>query len=139
MDRDSLADLARANQEVIATLTQQVNALQHQLDWFKRQLFGAKSERRLPEPDPRQLYLGQMLDVPETPPSVPTKPVSAHGRRSARRDPAASAESLPFFDETRVPVVEITLSTPEIEALSPDQYSVIGEKITFRPLRGNAR
>lgn len=125
LDRDALVDQ-------VQVLTQQVNALQHQIDWFKRQLFGAKSERRLPEPDPRQLYLGQMLDVPASPPPVPTKPVSAHGRRSPRRDPAASAESLPFFDETRVPVVEITLSTPEIEALSPDQYSVIGEKITYR-------
>ena len=36
-----------------------IQALQHQLDWFKRQLFGQKSERFAPLPDPTQLHLAR--------------------------------------------------------------------------------
>jgi transposase len=53
-------------------------------------------------------------------------------RRAARQDFADTAESVPFFDEAKVPMIEIGLSTPEIESLSPDQYDVIGEKISYR-------
>ena len=52
-----------------AQLRQERDALQHQLDWFKRQLFGRKSEKRLIE-NPDQLDLGRLLgDTP--PPSEP--------------------------------------------------------------------
>ena len=36
---------------------QRVQSLEQQLDWFKRQLFGRKSEKRLMEPDPMQPLL----------------------------------------------------------------------------------
>lgn len=123
--------LVRTNVATIDALTHQVTALQHQLDWFKRQLFGSKSERRV-EVDPQQLYLGQLVEVPTEAPPVVVKPVAAHGRRVTRRDPAAQAESVPFFDESRVPVVEIRLSTPEIDAMSPEHYEVVGEKVSYR-------
>lgn len=132
LDRAALVNLVQSRDADISNLTRQVSALQHQLDWFKRQLFGSKSERRLPDPDPQQLYLGQLVAVPDTAPTVPIKPVAAHGRRATQRDPAAQAESLPFFDESRVPMVEIGLSTPEIDALSPDQYEVIDHKVSYR-------
>jgi transposase len=115
----------------VGSLTQQVTALQHQLDWFKRQVFGSKSERLLPL-DPQQLHLGATLPVPDSAPGAPAKSVAAHTRTSTRRDFAEPGESLPFFDESKVPMIEIGLSTPEIEALRPDQYEVIGEKITYR-------
>ncbi|PCH96866.1 MAG: hypothetical protein COB84_04360 [Rhodobacteraceae bacterium] len=38
-------------------LREQVAGLKHQLDWFKRQMFGQKSEKRLIEPNPDQLGL----------------------------------------------------------------------------------
>ncbi len=47
--------------EVIA-LRGQVAQLKLQLEWFKRQLFGRKSERFAPQPDPQQRHLGQLLD-----------------------------------------------------------------------------
>jgi transposase len=53
-------------------------------------------------------------------------------RKAANRDVAADAEVLPFFDESRVPVIEVDVSTPEIDQLTPDQYEVIGEKISYR-------
>ena len=43
--------------ERIAELEQTVESLTHQLDWFKRQLFGRKSEKREVEPNPHQPIL----------------------------------------------------------------------------------
>ena len=127
-----IVTLLQSKDATIGALQQQVGALTHQLDWFKRQLFGQKSERFAPLPDPQQLLLGAALPVPEIPATLPQTPVPAHWRRAATRDLADSGDSLPFFDESRVPIIEVGLSTPEIEALTPDQYTVIGEKITYR-------
>lgn len=125
-------DAIHGKDATIAQLQQQLTAVQRQLEWFKRQLFGSKSERFAPLPDPQQLPLDAALPLPEQPASLPQKPVPAHWRRAATRDLADSGDSLPFFDESRVPIIEVGLSTPEIEALTPDQYTVIGEKISYR-------
>lgn len=131
---DRTTALTLENQQLrtqIEGFTQQIAALKHQLDWFKRQLFGAKSERFVPEVNPQQLHLGEALPIPsliaEERQSVP-----AHTRRVAKSDLAQSESSPPFFDETKVPVETITLPSPEAEALLPEQYEVIGEKTSFR-------
>ena len=41
----------------VRALEQKVQSLEQQLDWFKRQLFGRKSEKRLLEPNPEQPLL----------------------------------------------------------------------------------
>ncbi|HEM47628.1 MAG TPA: hypothetical protein ENO23_11360 [Alphaproteobacteria bacterium] len=51
--RDQLIDLVLASHA-------RLEETEAQLRWFKQQLFGAKSERRLP-PDPSQLSLGEGL------------------------------------------------------------------------------
>lgn len=112
-----------------AALMQQVASLQQQIDWFRRQLFGRKSERVVVV-DPQQMPLVDGL-APASAPAV-EKPIAAHTRKAARREVAADAEAVPFFDESKVPIIEVALSTPQIEQLSPDQYDVIGEKISYR-------
>jgi len=132
MSAGEVAALMQSKDANIQTLQQQVDALKHQLEWFKRQVFGAKSERYAPQPDPAQLYLGEALPTPEQPPEL-RKQVPAHTRRVPRRDPASeTAEALPFFDESCVPVQTITIANPEIEGLSADQYEVIDEKVSYR-------
>jgi hypothetical protein len=42
------------------------------------------------------------------------------------------ADSVPFFDEARVPVETIELPDPQIEGLSADQYEVISQKVSYR-------
>ena len=62
---------------VLGKLQAQYDALKHELDWFKRQLFGSKSEKRLDMDDEAQLNLLAGLGVKE-PPSrddVPTQTV----------------------------------------------------------------
>jgi transposase len=120
--------------ELIALVRSQASTitdLQHQLEWFKRQLFGSKSERFAPEPNPAQLHLGEELTAP-TEISEPRKEIPAHMRRVSARNPQSEADALPFFDESRVPVETIELESSEIKGLAADQYEVIDRKVSYR-------
>jgi transposase len=123
----SAAELAA----VVRSQAEKIAALEHQLDWFRRQIFGQKSERFAPEPDPSQMHLGETFPVPAAPVEE-RKPIAAHTRRSAQHEGAQSGEELPFFDESKVPVHTLTLVHADVKGLPPDQYEVIGEKVTYR-------
>jgi transposase len=125
-----IAAILRSKDETIALQAEQIEALRHQLKWFERQIFGQKSERFIAESNPQQLYLGQ-LPIPEAPPEK-RKSVPAHTRRVATKDGADTAESLKFFDESRVPVRSIHLEHPDTVGKNPQQYEIIGEKISYR-------
>jgi hypothetical protein len=84
----------------IARLKAENAALKHQLEWFKRQLFGAKSERRHLEPPPEQMSLGEGFGQAQQDPAA-TRPVAAHERR--RRQRGEAEEPALFFDPARVP------------------------------------
>ena len=81
----TLAEQAAAfSQAEIVALLEQNADLKRQVEWFKRQLFGQKSERRLLSPDSQQLSLTGLLPptdaAADTPPS-PTETVRAYQRR----------------------------------------------------------
>ena len=118
-----LTALVRSQAQTITTLGEQVAGLKHQLDWFKRQVFGNKSERFAPELDPTQLHLGEALPVPATLPES-RKNVPAHTRRLPTTD-LASAETVPFFDESRVPVETITVIDTAMKQLAPNEFEVL--------------
>ncbi|WP_308387600.1 IS66 family transposase [Acidithiobacillus sp. AMEEHan] len=118
------------NQSLREEFQAQIQGLQAQLDWFRRQLFGPKSERRLPPPPIEQLSLGEIFEAQEKQP-VPTRTVAAHTRTVAKR-PEEKAESLPFFDESRLPVETIVLPAPETQGLDPSAYEIIDTKISYR-------
>jgi len=123
----SAAELAA----VVRSQAEKIAALEHQLEWFRRQIFGQKSERFAPEPDPSQMHLGETFPVPATPVEK-LKPIAAHTRRTAQHDGAENGDELPFFDESKVPVQTLTLVHADVKGLSPDQYEVISEKVTYR-------
>lgn len=125
-----IVDLAGAH----LTLRREVEALKHQLDWFKRQIFGQKSERRIVESGSGQMSLGEVITPEQTalPPSPVERPVAAHTRRAATQKPEGSDDSVPFFDETRVPVEVIELAAPEAAGLAPDAFDVISYKDSYR-------
>jgi transposase len=127
VNASDLAALVRSQAETIAEL-------KHRLAWFERQLFGQKSERLKLLQNPQQMVLGEVAAGAAGP--VPEgKVVAAHVRRPARRDLAADvgeAQSVPFFDASRVPVEVIQLLPPEIEGLAADQYELIGTKHSYR-------
>ena len=126
--------------EILALLVQQRElqeqnaALKRQVAWFRRQLFGRKSEKRLREPDPDQLSLAGMVTTPVAPadqPPPPTETVKAYQRRFRLMGADVADESEVRFDDS-VPVQEILLTNPAVADLPPDAYEVMGEKVTYR-------
>jgi transposase len=127
----ALSHLVLSQARTITALGDQVSSLKHQLAWFQRQVFGQKSERFAPEPDPTQMHLGEVFPVPDSVPET-RKAVPAHTRRVAKTDLANTGEAVPFFDESRVPVETIMVISTEMKGLKPDQFDVIGEKVSYR-------
>jgi len=131
MDREEIAallDAKAAIEKANEQLTERVDELQYQLDWFKRQLFGEKSERRLTLDESRQLSLGESLEAIEPLPAEETK-VEGHARR--KRFSGADDSTKLRFDPS-LPVREETLPCPEAEALDPNSYDIVGHKTTSR-------
>jgi transposase len=131
MSATQLAAIARSQAQTIALQDERIAALEHQVEWFRRQIFGQKSERFAPEPDPSQMHLGESFPVP-TAAVDERQPITAHTRRTARTEGAESGEELKFFDESKVPVQTITLLHADLQGVSADQYQIIGEKVTYR-------
>jgi transposase len=132
------AEVAALGTERVADLLRQqmstIDELKRQVEWFKRQMFGRKSERFAPEPDAQQMHLGQVVGELPVPPAQPHagSQVPAHRRRKPRNDFADDGVGASFFDETKVAVETIRLPNPEALGLAPDQYEVIGEKVSHR-------
>ena len=119
--------------ELIQSLTATIESLQHRIEWFERNLFGTKSERLRVLENAQQLSLGEVLAPPEAQAPAKERPVAGYTRRSTARDAAAEdTESVPFFDEDRVPVETIELKPPELEGAEAGEFEVIGQKITCR-------
>ncbi len=128
---DSQNAILAAQGKMLATQGERIAALTHQLDWFRRQLFGKKSERFAPEADPAQMYLGELLSIPDKL-TEKVKEIAAHTRRVAPKDGAQSGEELPFFDESSVPLESIVLVHEAAKDLQSGEFELIGEKITYR-------
>ncbi|WP_205527444.1 IS66 family transposase [Teredinibacter turnerae] len=113
---------------------EKIQSLQHQLDWFKRQLFGQKSEKKDFSDHPYQTTLAELLgSLPKPQPSEQDKQTITYQRGAAKKKPLAGSPegSQLRFDES-VPVEEIHVRVPELEGDDKDDYEVIGEKVTYR-------
>jgi transposase len=108
---------------------QQLAALKSQLEWFKRQLFGERSEKRLLID--RALQPDMLADL-DGAVAGDTEPADSqtitYRRRPPRSEDCVSDQGL-RFDKT-VPVKTIHLAPPT--DLSADQYTVLTEKISYR-------
>jgi len=121
LDRNGIVELLVANQQ----LATRVDALTRQLDWFKSQLFGEKSERRFVDSNSRQLALGEWRST-EAPGKEIT--IGEHRRRSRPASREEQAGDNPVrFDES-VPVEEIRLPHPPID----EEHEIVSEKTTLR-------
>lgn len=118
-------------QGVIADLQDENAQLKSQLDWFKKQLFGPKSEKRVIE-NPHQ---GSLLIDPGTtaPEALPTITVPEHERgtgKKHRSQDCVTESGLRFTDE--VPVTVISVVPPELSGPNADQYEVINTEVTHK-------
>ena len=122
MSAAQLTHLVQSQAETIA-------ALKRQLEWFRRQMFGSKSERRLLVEDAQQISLGEIVDQGSaTAPTPKRRVVTQHTRAVSKTKD--EGESLPFFDATQVPIETIELPVPA--AIANEAYEHIGQKITYR-------
>jgi transposase len=127
LDRKTIVELLASHQRLadsVDTLKARNAELMRQLDWFKRQLFDTKSERRFVDPDSRQLSLGEWKQE-DAPASEIT--VAEHHRRSRKQPEKKAEEEILRFDDS-VPVEEIRLSHPALDA----DHEIISEKTTYR-------
>ena len=116
---------------VIQALQAEIAALKQQLDWFKRQLFGRKSEKRIIE-HPDQLDLGKLLgDTPAHSDPEPTEQITYRRRKPKQRNADDVTDTDLRFGPD-VPVEVIELSAPQLEGPQADQYEVIDVKISRR-------
>jgi transposase len=129
MKREEIVALLVAHQELTDSfdhLRSRHEALRRQVEWFKRQLFGSKSERRVVNPEGHQLWLGEAQ--PGHGRAVePGITVAEHQRRRRRRPAEEPDEGSLRFDAS-VPVEEIRLDPPT----EADGGVVISEKVTYR-------
>ena len=120
LNRNDIAGLLSSHQQ----LTERNVELKRQLDWLRNQIFGTKSERRLVDPDARQLFLGELTQQDEP---VSEVTIAEHRRRSRKRPDEDPDESDLRFDPS-VPVEEIRIPQPALDA----DHEIIGEKVTLR-------
>lgn len=100
--------------EVVRSQAARIETLEHRLAWFERQLFGSKSERLAVLENPQQLALAEVLSGESKAAAAKVRTVAAHTRR-VREEDVGEAESVPFFDEKRVPVETIEVSNPQAQ------------------------
>ena len=120
-----------ALQSALETSQAEISALKQQLDWFKRQLFGRKSEKRIIE-HPDQLDLSALLGETSPPAEPePTEKITYTRRRPKQRsEDDVTDAGLRFGPD--VPIEVIELSAPQLEGPEADQYEVIDHKISRR-------
>lgn len=115
-----------------ALLEAEIQSLKSQLNWFKKQLFGQKSEKRLIDDNPNQASLLEGLDAEEKPEAEPaTEEITYKRRKGKRRDDGCVTNQGLRFDED-VPVERIELAAAGLNEQNKDEYDIIGEKITRR-------
>ena len=121
-----------ALEEKVLVSEQKIQSLEHQLDWFKRQLFGRKSEKRTLEPNPEQPLLNGF--EPDVPPAVePDKQTITYTRTKQRGNDCATDVGL-RFDDT-VPKKTIHCAAPELSGPNAHEYEHVSDKRTYRLAR----
>lgn len=114
-----------------AELSVELAALKQQLDWFKRQLFGRKSEKRLDiDPAVQGNLLSGLGVANPPPPKEEPKDTITYQRRKKQRDGAVNDSGLRFGED--VPREIIAVRDPAIEAIPADRRELIGTKVSYR-------
>lgn len=129
------ARTAKTNQETNdlkarnRALEERVQALEQQLEWFQRQVFGRKSEKRHIEDIPEQPLLNGFAVEPAPAPERQSETIT-YTRQKRRGEDCVTDSGLRFDDS--VPMQVIELPAPELSGPDAADYEVISEKVTYR-------
>jgi transposase len=133
----SYSALAEENallREQLSAQSDAIRQLKHQLDWFKKQLFGPKSEKQVHDiPEQDNLFQPDEAPLPEKPAEEEKRIVKAYQRgtgKKQRDDDCLNDTGLRFTAD--VPVEVIEQLPPELTGPDADQYDIIGTKTTYR-------
>ncbi len=132
---EKMAQKQKEQEQSLSAKDQQIAALTRQLDWFKRQFFGEKSEKRVVEDNPYQHTIAELLkDLPPTPEhSEEEKQTILYQRGKYRKNALAGSpedSGLRFGED--VPVKEIEVTPPELEGETRDDYDILRYEYTWR-------
>lgn len=115
-------------------LRELVGSLQRRIEWFEKQLFGRKSEKRLIETTNNQGMLafhGQNeAPTPTQEPALETVTYQRGKAKKVRPQDCATDAGLRFNEN--VPVEVIKLMPPELLGPDADQYDIIDTKISHK-------
>jgi len=125
----------QSREQLLGTVTkldQKLKLVTHELDWFKRQLFGEKSERRFID-NPNQLGFapGVLGDLPE-PQAAERQKITYTRTKGPKTRPDDCVSDCGLRFDPSVPVKTIRLEPEGIEGLSEDDYEIISIKKTYR-------
>jgi len=126
---NSATESSLPSSQHLAQLQDENRRLKQQLDWFKKQLFGRKSEKRLVSDSSQPSLFAESHSPKET--SIPKETITYQRRKGKQRSEDCVTDKGVRFDDT-VPVEVINIPAPELQGEQADQYEVIDEKITHR-------
>jgi hypothetical protein len=116
-----------------ALLQERLAEAEEMLAWFRNQLFGKTSERRVPDsagsPDGQLSFLPSKPAKKEEPDAIEVK---SHKRRGKKAWPTDSVNGEGLRFGPSVPVVEVRVPNPEVDALPVDQKEKVSEEVTFK-------
>jgi transposase len=128
LDQETLQNENAKLRHVISQRDEKIIHLEEQLNWFKRQLFGKKSERDLSHLDSCQLELEGFESIDKTDPQ--TKTVAAHTRRKPENKGKDS-----IILPKDLPVETILIDLPEEQKICQETGAPlvkIGEETTCK-------
>lgn len=129
---DALLNLVKEQQTERETLLAKNTELTRQLDWFRRQLFGSKSEKQVLS-NPHQMHLGEEYKAPTDVQDTEPKRTITYQRGigpKVRPEDCVTDSGLRFDDS--VPQKTIALPVLELQGLTPDQFELIDVKKYYR-------
>ena len=114
----------------IQTLEARNAVLEQQLDWFKRQLFGRKSEKQCLDDmaNQGQLFATAKKEVSE----ATSTDIKAHQRKSNKQLNGDEVNDTGLRFDASVPTKVIDIPAPELQGDDADNYEIIGYKETNR-------
>jgi len=121
---EELAEKVLLQQQEIDQRAAQIELLQQQIDWLKRQLFGGGKGEKFVDPNQALLGFNETQTAKEEP--EPEVEEVSYIRQKRRKNGQANRER---FD--KLPVTETVEVVPEEVQANPDLYEQIGEETTF--------
>ena len=121
----------------VTELQQELREKQAQLDWFKKQLFGQRSEKQSYIDEVQHvLFANEEIAKDKQDNTIPGTTVAAHTRRSKKQRNGSVTDEGLRFDEN-VPVIDVEHECAELDGADANDYEIVRyeyvHKLASRP------